>query len=928
MSSVSRDRTGLGGLVLCVGTWLVGATGCSSQPLAPEELTATQTSAQQAPTSCPLPTTNSLGQTVWTFTVRNTTLTLTVDTNTSTTSLSVVMAGSRTLTIQSNALTGDESIVETMGQGSQGLDLFVHDGVMTGTVDGQAIAPVTSSTQQVTLADGSPLPNFPDTPWPADAQAALQLAETCIASVDPPACFPQLVTCEEGFLTCLFSFSCPIGLNYRICLSEELTHDLQCSTQATACFGGIPEVGGGCCDPSESTTSCCDGSTCLSGPPPGHICARGSSGHCVHCPNPGDACRSDAECCAGEICPSGSCVTCPNFGGTCESNAQCCPGEVCGLGLSGVGGSCCVPPEGKCTGSGQCCTGAVCSTTRGVCEEPSGDFQILLSTESGAVLFEEPDNSDPIALNEGQLLDAPFAPIASEAVKYTDNFSTIGSQTEIVVTARDPAEQHATLASIWGPGSIITINGSGQLIAGTWPDNTVAPGDPIPVGAPSGVSLPNGYSIPYPLVSAGSPLTLPLQLGYFTGSNSTQLAGNASLPPGVKGAYLFERGVCSADIDLYDAILNPIANQAPQTALNGIETCNGALGGLCQIFVGLGASSLSVGVDVASFIDRDSLVTPYGGFVMLFNSLTNYDLGALNSAQVSFNYTYRFGLSTTDAQGSPGILTTSVTRNGEYDTGAFSQTIDNGLEGAVPKTISDQVFLGALAQQAHGVPANIAHYLEPNMKLPPECSGPIQPHYCYAPCQSVPALRPPPPTTGYDDPSWYDISYCGTAPPDAPGNDVADNLDAAVTLEAGIVGISGQGAGELGATMRAVRSQNTSELANVRCNFWPSYESDYPCTFGGPFPNCPNGPPVPVCEVVARAKRLNVLPDKVELVWFDGPDLSLIRGNTFQPEFNNEALALYVLLTATNGTHQLCQRQEEFSPFSRVFAHATGSASD
>lgn len=452
---------------------------------------------------------------------------------------------------------------------------------------------------------------------------------------------------------------------------------------------------------------------------------------------------------------------------------------------------------------------------------------------------------------------------------------------------------------------------------------------------------------PVPFETPAQPSLFPLHLAYFTGSNGTLLAGNALFPLGAKGAYLLDRGVCSYDLDVQSAIFSQITSAVPNGIVDGIHSpCSGkGYSSLCDVLAGITISNVSAGVDLATFIDRNRIDSPYGGFVMLVNSTTDYR-AFLNSASDSFNYTFTFDLSNPSSRGSGGILDVSYARNGEFDTGAFSQTIDGAEESNVPSSISDGVFSSALEKQAQPLPENITEFLNPKNKLPPECCGPSQPSYCYAPCANVPAAVPPP-EGAYDDPSWYDVKYCGTSAPGAGGNDPADALLTIVSFEAGKQGMPTTAQNSLGATMTAKRADNPNEFQNVRCNFWPTYQTDHQC-----FPCisesgmcCPNGPPVPVCEVVARAKRVNVLPDKVELVWFDGPDLTKIGSAAFAPEYNNEALAIYLLLLAADAnfsssscstsfgppvlpTQQLCQRQEEFNPFSRVFAHASGSASN
>jgi MYXO-CTERM domain-containing protein len=91
----------------------------------------------------------------------------------------------------------------------------------------------------------------------------------------------------------------------------------------------------------------------------------------------------------------------------------------------------------------------------------------------------------------------------------------------------------------------------------------------------------------------------------------------------------------------------------------------------------------------------------------------------------------------------------------------------------------------------------------------------------------------------------------------------------------------------------------------------------------------PGGPPGHHCEFTIPAKRLNVYPDSVELVWFDGK------------EVNNPAYAVYVLAHHPTGTNpsngqptfdqdnvnRLCSF--EWDPYPRKFTISTlGCAND
>jgi hypothetical protein len=197
--------------------------------------------------------------------------------------------------------------------------------------------------------------------------------------------------------------------------------------------------------------------------------------------------------------------------------------------------------------------------------------------------------------------------------------------------------------------------------------------------------------------------------------------------------------------------------------------------------------------------------------------------------------------------------------------------------------VAGSVFLAALAQQAQPIPV-----LDPG----PDCSGsgPL-PASCFAPCLGIPqdpsAWPAAPTSSNTDDSAWHEASFCGVA--------AHTTLNAGVAIGAAQAGLTAY-TSQLQQNLTGPEPSDSSKLANVRCNFNPSYVQSNPAVFGGK--------PRPVCEFVVRAKRINVMPDQVELVWFDGPSLSPVP----QSELSNEALSVYLLALGQGKAGSLCTR--------------------
>ena len=434
--------------------------------------------------------------------------------------------------------------------------------------------------------------------------------------------------------------------------------------------------------------------------------------------------------------------------------------------------------------------------------------------------------------------------------------------------------------------------------------------------------MPDALGIPFPSLA---PTTLPLALMDFTGSRAVSIGiyppsdSFPATPPlpffgGVQSAYLQRLGVCAYDVDIQSSIVNKITSTLPGLVDTGIAQK--------AVFDGISLNATArTTVDVASFINRTNIAAPYGGLVTIIDANAKYAPlliagGAVPSTENLLNYTFTFGF-TYGPQS--GIFSLSPALNAWRDEGGVADLatqIRDGLETAIPSTLANTVYLQALAARAQPVPTGV---LEPN----PACSGSGNlPSSCYVPCHLPPEGFTPPakldPSKSVDDSSWYDTSYCESA-----ANIVLANGAAKGASIYGIADPNTQTA--IGELFQQTRPGQPNLYKYVRCNFYPTYETD--------------ASPVPVCEFVVHAKRMNVLPGTAELVWFDGQNLAPISSSNpgvDSSEYSNEAFATYLLLlVGGQDTGKLCQSTAQqaaasdgtfaLAPLAHHFAHGAGS---
>ena len=356
-SRVGAGRTVWGGVVFAAGTLVLAGAGCSSQPPAPPEQTAAQSSAVTEPT-CPKIEVEPSGRATQRFVLGDATLKVTVDPRDGRASSRIELAHRMFSESESNLDDFDRdgdglAIGLRFGEAYFGdehnIGLLQDDGVTFALVDGRPITPITSDSQPATFLDGSPVPT-----WNASETAAAQVRG--IVDLEGRCASPDLIVhagpfklvCELPILIC--------SVDFLVCLGE--AHTLlafrMCGKAAFNCFAGIPEVGGGCCDASNPTTSCCDGSLCVAGAPSGVSC-ESHAGHCENCPIIANACTSNVDCCGTVPCGTGGqcCDAAYTIDG-CTSDADCCPTGIpknrlhclpSGSGQPPSGPNCCRPAQ-------------------------------------------------------------------------------------------------------------------------------------------------------------------------------------------------------------------------------------------------------------------------------------------------------------------------------------------------------------------------------------------------------------------------------------------------------------------------------------------------------------------------------------------------------------------------------------------------------
>ncbi len=490
--------------------------------------------------------------------------------------------------------------------------------------------------------------------------------------------------------------------------------------------------------------------------------------------------------------------------------------------------------------------------------------------------------------------------ISHPKVVYFDNFSTLAAQKETLVMARDPDEYEAALEAVGSNPGTATQE---------FLQNTLGPHESAPswqCNVPNGVTLPSSVGIPFPEPPAGRPLSggrgpisgLPtpstgittLQQSEFSGGQRVNLAGPAAAGLGgggsIKGLYSYNHGLCSGTVDLIKDVVPAVLQANPGEDSFKLGDTGRHLGNVYK-------SSTDQWM-TASFVNIGEEGGLTGGLVLSFVQHIRFGPFGAISADASRNITATFILDN-------GIFSVSPRTNVSVYNGPFGDFADPIIDQKVRDTFAPTIRLKALEKQARPIPALLTG---------PECEGGgVKPITCFQKCIGVgdPSQYPKALTADNpDDSSWYTTTFCHPA---------AVQLGTAARSAAIAAGFP---ASQADTVVSALTGGNASGgfpdmSPNIRCNFHPSYVL------------ASNGaPPTAVCEVVARAKRLNVFPDQAELVFFDGQ--SFDHASLFA-ELQNPALGIYFALrfqaTASNPHPEtdLCGRLPSALSI-RHFAHA------
>ena len=558
----------------------------------------------------------------------------------------------------------------------------------------------------------------------------------------------------------------------------------------------------------------------------------------------------------------------------------------------------------------------------------AGDVGQLEVLANGNVAFANATGfSSSFYSTDKALGTAPLIPFSSARleVRYSDNYSTFNtdatigsSQEEVVVYARDPIEYRTTLESIVGPTT--DPENPGEWL--TWVAQTFAPGDVWPVQEttdmvtvpPDGVTLPFAVSFPYPDAST-SPQTdwLMTQDKFVCPPNttcSTGFAGAAAAFGGsIKGISTFRRGVCSHEENIGDSF----------TDLTGFIKKYG------HIDYGLVEGDVT-DLGLSSYVD----FAPKGGIILTLRAAGDEVAPPplpplLNTFAIDANLTYPLSLDDGIA-----ILDENV-NTWNWDGADYAPyNIQDRLKYAFSWEIPQATKLSALEGRSGTFKAGQAQPIPiPNpvdqSGAPIDCSpsDKQRDERCFFACSSTTNVDMNDPSTwpdaglpsivvpsdiGVDPPSWHEKDFCaniaktikGSALDGASAYPVPDPAKLADKLTENLT------------------PNDSTRFHNFRCNFHPRYE-------GGSFdykdPVTGNKMTVghPTCEVIVRAERLNVFPDKVEAVFFDGPDLN----NVPSYEFHNEAFALFLALRnfSPNAVTQMCSRGAETNSGSDLVVH-------
>ncbi len=420
--------------------------------------------------------------------------------------------------------------------------------------------------------------------------------------------------------------------------------------------------------------------------------------------------------------------------------------------------------------------------------------------------------------------------------------SSISSQNlaQLALFARDPREVTDTLDTTFDP--------------------TVWEATTNPCALP-GVRFVTAESIPNAAYQEGS-TTAPIVTGDFW-TDPPCATGPGAVPDGhgsIKSMRTYREGLCRASVPL-GPIVQQIVGSLKQELAGAVlkaPYCSDAFVQYMDTTTYLSHQSTAS--------DRLPDAVPSGGFSLLFGSQFHHYLPIPDTfTQVSYRYELRL---------SDGRLTAAPFKNElaaqGYSASDAITALQGGLENDIPAAIN----------QASDFSQVIAPALENNQTT---CTQDEE-------CGPSEGCLPSPTLPGKRTCQHYTLGTCEPETDPSTGKPVSsitadlllckgarDLFRTAIDRGADQLGLSSADKGALEATADHFTLQ---KYDNWRCR-QPTNGRDDPTEHYR-------------CEYVVRAKRLNVYPEKVDLVFFD------------EKELQNEAYAAYVALASLGATSQMC----------------------
>ena len=409
------------------------------------------------------------------------------------------------------------------------------------------------------------------------------------------------------------------------------------------------------------------------------------------------------------------------------------------------------------------------------------------------------------------------------------------SQAEALFFARDPEEVFRTLSSLDNDDAAWQLNTTGCAGA----------------GCPLLPAIPAALALASPTQGGVLPATAIAAQGSFWGASPQGPGADPRGLSSIKAARVYQHGVCSIESPIVDILKR----------INGgiLDSVFDPAGDLCSSHFNGNVKY----TNLTSYLSHaEGAPSDLRGGFLFASDVSIFDTtGFLSPCNINFNIAYQFGLF--DGRfWVTGLDTNFFNENGQpfpgnnpEGNGAVCEAFGlGGVRSGIGKAV-----LGTIPETIDGT----ADFLQ---MFPPDPNDTM-----FDGCESDPNKDPNP---------------CAKFATDA-GTSASFQLK--IRAGAALGGLLGPEADAVIATMQ--RTDGAGRLVNWRCVNRPvrvqSSQSNTICLEDRNR-----------CEYILRAKRLNVLPDVVELVWFDDAK-----------EFDAPAIPIYYLSLAAGPTSPLCSRR-------------------